>query len=179
MVIDEDGQLRQRTAPRYDVALRDVGPEGWDRVRLHTAAALVGPENVVLAAFLNDCGLVMPEKYGRNVVGTCVLASFSAGIQPYAGPIVLTGWDPFPYGDDVEIRSLTDDLIAAIRLVHGDVRRVLGLDPGSPSAPPQWQEAIRDVAEVVRTGPTPAITVLHDDDVLAFLTRMRGGDRRA
>jgi hypothetical protein len=34
IVIDTDGQLYQRTAPRYDVALRDVGPEGWDRVRL-------------------------------------------------------------------------------------------------------------------------------------------------
>lgn len=40
IVIDEDGQLRQRAAPRYDVALRDVGPEGSDRVSFPAAAAV-------------------------------------------------------------------------------------------------------------------------------------------
>jgi hypothetical protein len=171
VVIDEDGQLRQRTAPNYNVALRDVGPEGWDRVRLHNVAALFGPEQIDMAAFLNDCGLVMPDRYGRNVVGTCVLASFGAGVQPYAGPIVLTGWDPSPDGDDAEIESLTEMQVDAIRVVHADVRRVLGLDPGSPAAPARWQAAMREVADVARTAPTPGPVLLTGEDALMHLRR--------
>lgn len=184
LVIDEDGQLRQRTAPNYNVALRDVGPEGWDRVRLHNAAALAGPEQMDVAAFLNDCGLVMPDSYSRNVVGTCVLASLGAGIQPYAGPIVLTGWDPLPAGEDPEIESLTERQIEAIRLVHHDVQLALGLASGTPglasgspnptTAHRRWRAAMLEVAEVARTGPTPGVVMLTDDDAIEYLRRAGG-----
>lgn len=179
LVCGEDGQLDQRSAPSYDVALRDVGPEGWDRVRLHNAAALFGPEQDA-AAFCNDCGLVMPETYSRNVVGTCLLASLGANVQPYAGPIVLTGWDAMSSGP--EVRALTDEQIAVIRRIHGGIGVALGLAPDTskPSAARRrWWAAMRDVAEVARSGPVQGITMLHDDDALAFLQQLRGGDRHA
>jgi len=177
LVVDEDGQLWQRSAASYDVALRDVGPEGWDRVRLHNTAALCGPGRDV-AAFLNDCGLVLPARYGRNVVGTCLLTSLGAGVQPYAGPIVLTGWNPLPDGD-AEVEGLTEQQVGVIRRVHGEIRVVLGLAPGTPNPSPahqRWRAAMRETAEIARTGPTPGVTMLTDDDALAFM--MRGGGRR-
>lgn len=176
LVIDEDGQLRQRTAPRYDVALRDVGPEGHDRVGFPAAAALVGPENVRLAGYINDVGSLFPDRYTRNVVGTCLLATFGAHVRPYAGPVVLTGWDALSGG--VEVVTLTDGQIAAIRETHTDIRIVLGLAVGTLSrdATRRWQTAMRHVADVARTAPTPATTILHDDDAIAYL---RGGGRHA
>lgn len=176
IVIDEDGQLRQRTAPRYDVALRDVGPEGHDRVGFPAAAALVGPEQVRLAGFVNDVGAQRPSMYNRNLVGTCALATFGAHVRPYFGPVVFTGWDAT--SSDVEIETLTDEQVAAIREVHADIRIVLDLGPGalSRNATPRWQAAMRRVADVVWTAAPPTMTVLHDDDAIAYL---RGGGRRA
>jgi hypothetical protein len=176
LVIDTDGHLYQRTAPRYDVALRDVGPEGWARVRLHTAAEVAGPEHVHLAGFVNDCGLLFPEKYPRNVVGSCLLASVGASPQPYAGPVLLTGWQEDPYGDEPEVRSLTPDQARHARRMHTDLRRVLGLDAGTPSgdAAPRWCRAMRQLAEEVRSGPTPEIRFVTDPaEVLAWLRGTR------
>jgi hypothetical protein len=178
LVIDDDGQIRGRTAPRYDVALREVGPEGSDRVGFPAAAALVGPENLRLAAYVNDSGLLFPDRYSRNLVGSCVLATFGANVQPYAGPVLFVGWDAL--SGEVEIESLSAEQIDSIREVHTDVRIVLGLDDGtlSRNATPRWQAAMAVVAEVVRTGPAPRITVLYDDDALAYVRRAaRGGGR--
>lgn len=176
IVIDEDGQLRQRAAPNYRVALRDVGPEGHDRVSFPAAAALVGPEHVRLAGFVNDVSNLRPDVYGRNLIGSCVLATYGANVRPYAGSIVLTGWEAL--SSDVEIRSLTDEQVTAIRETHTDVRIALGLATGTLSrlATDRWQRAMLGVAEVVRIGPTPTLTVLHDDEALEFL---RGGGRHA
>lgn len=175
IVIDEDGQLRQRSAPRYDVALRDVGPEGHDRVSFPAAAALVGPENVWLAGYVNDCGLLFLDRYPRNVVGTCLLTTFGATVRPYAGPVLLVGWDAL--SGDVEVESLTDNQIGDIRRIHADVRIVLGLAAGTVSrdATPRWRQAMRRVAEIARTGPLPAMTVVHDDDAIVYLRRRAGG----
>ncbi|MER7002239.1 hypothetical protein ABT297_04210 [Dactylosporangium sp. NPDC000555] len=173
LVIDEDGPIRLRTAPRWDVARRDVGPEGWDRVSLPNAAAVYGPEHVTVAGYVNDCSALPGSRYARNLVGSCVLASLGAHARPYMGPVLLVGWDPDPHSADVEIRSLTDEQIAAIRQIHDDVRLVLRLTPGVPSrnATPAWREAMRAVAEIVRTGPAPQMTVLTDDDAMAHLFR--------
>jgi len=170
LVVDPDGQLRQRTAPRYDVALREVGPEGWARVPMHAAA---GPENVHVAGFVNDCGFLFPDRYLRNVVGTCLLVSVGGNVQPYAGPVVLTGWDPEPYSADPEVRSLSEDQVAALRRTHRDIRIVLGLDTGEPSghAVPHWRAAITKVAALAQDAPEPAIRVLTDDEALAWLGR--------
>lgn len=160
LVIDTDGQLYQRSAPRYDVALRDVGPEGWDRVRLHHSRSIGLGD---LAAFVNDCGLLMPERYERG-----------AGPQPYAGPVVLTGWDPNPYSDDPEVRGLLDTQIAALRHIHSDVRRAVGLDHGEPAPGSAWQAAMVEVSAIVRAGPVPPVRVITGEaEVLDWLRRSR------
>lgn len=172
LVIDTDGQLYQRTAPRYDVALRDVGPEGWARVRVDRTPPVLGP----LGAFVNDCGLIMPERYERNVVGACLLVAFGAGQQPYAGPIVITGWqeDPYELSDEPEVRGLNSTQVDILRQVHGDVRKAVGLDQGELAAPQAdgWREAIVELAEMVRTGPVPAVRILTEPaEVEAWLRR--------
>ncbi|MET7395586.1 hypothetical protein ABZS66_19060 [Dactylosporangium sp. NPDC005572] len=174
VIVDEDGQLRQRTAPRYDVALRDVGPEGSDRVGLPNAAAVYGPEHVRTAAYVNGVSALPTSPYQRNLVGSCLLASLGAVVRPYYGPIVIVGWDPEP-GPDVEVVSLTDGQIQGLRQMYDDIRVVLRLVPGRPSglAVPRWQDAMRAVAEHVRTGPAPRLTVLTDDEALAHLLGRR------
>ncbi|MFD0852378.1 hypothetical protein ACFQ07_09095, partial [Actinomadura adrarensis] len=80
-LITVDGALEFRKGNDW----RDqLGPEGRARVRTDEP----------LAGFVNDCGLLFPEKYPRNVVGSLVLVALGAPIQPYAGPVVITGWGP-------------------------------------------------------------------------------------
>ena len=164
IVIDEDGQLRQLSAPRYDVAVRDLGPEGWDQVRLGR------PD---LRGFINDSGMVLPEKYSRNVVGSVLLASLGANIYPYCGPVIITGWDDTS-GDDVEIVGLDERQLMQLRTVHGDIQTVLsGEELAHVRAPATWQAAVREIAEAVQTEPLPTPTVLTGDEALAYLRRGR------
>lgn len=175
LVCDTDGALHDRTAADYRRALDDVGPEGSDRISLPFAQMMFGPGQVHIAAFVNDCGHLMPEKYGRNVVASCLLASIGAGTAFwYAGPVVFTGWDAATGG--VEVRGLTDEQVESIAGMHADVRRLLGIDPGplSPLADQRWQDAIRAYAEFVRSGPVPSAVVLTGDEALAHLRAMRG-----
>jgi hypothetical protein len=166
LVIDQDGQLHERTAANYIDALAEVGPEGWNHVRLASGGCLAG--------FANDCGHVLPDRYRRNVVGSCLLVSTGAHPYPYAGPIVFTGWDPHELYD-VEVRSLTDEQVGALRTMWRDTRVVLGLDDGRPSecAVESWRDAIREYAESVPDAPTPAIQILTDDEALNFLRGRR------
>jgi hypothetical protein len=167
VVIDQDGQLHERTAANYIDALAEVGPEGWNRVRLAASGG-------TLAGFANDCGHVLPDKYRRNVVGSCMLVSTGAHPYPYAGPIVFTGWDPHEL-EDIEVRSLTDEQVGALRTMWRDTRVLLRLDEGrlSDLAKPRWQAAISRYAESVVDAPTPAIQILTDDEALNFLRGRR------
>lgn len=162
IVIEEDGQLYRRSAPSCNVALRDVGPEGWDMVRLGTPS---------LRGFVNDCGMIMPERYGRNVVGSVLLAACGATIYPYCGPVLLAGWiEPA----DCEIVSLTDPQVDDLRTLHRNIQLVLaGQAALAAGAPPRWAAAVREIAEAVQTRPLPTqtVTVMTVDEALAALNR--------
>lgn len=149
IVITADGILHQGGG---ELDLREeLGPEGHVRVRLH-------PESLS-AAFVNDVGLRFPEKYPRNIVGSCVLASLGAPTQPYAGPIVITGWQSENTARGLnEMCSLRIDLEILVG-VHDDVRRALAGE-AVPEAPPGWAQDMCDYAEHLRTCPTPGLTVI-------------------
>ncbi|MEW2250454.1 hypothetical protein AB0907_24310 [Streptomyces sp. NPDC006975] len=147
-IIAADGDLTHHDGDlNWDAV---IGPEGKDRVRLHPSLAV--------AAFVNDVGLYYPDRYPRNVVGSCVLASFGAPVQPYAGPIVFTGWDPAntPLGLS-EICSLPQP-VETLDTVHGDVLKALAKQTPRELSP-SWAESMREIAEHVRTAPTPGITL--------------------
>lgn len=126
-----------------------IGPEGKARVNLPGLAA---------AGWVNDVGLFYPKRYPRNVVGSCVLAAFGANVQPYAGPIVLTGWNPVNTARGLlEIESLPKP-VETLDTVHGDVLKALaGQTPREMS--PSWAEQIREIADHARTAPTPGVTI--------------------
>ncbi|MGW1796862.1 hypothetical protein ACWCQN_12835 [Streptomyces sp. NPDC001984] len=126
-----------------------VGPEGPARVRL---------PGLTVSGWVNDVGHRFPDRYPRNITGSCVLVALGAAIQPYAGPVVFTGWD-----DDntalglLEICPLPQP-VAALDNIHGAVLKALaGQTPRELS--PSWAEQIREIAEHVRTAPTPTLTV--------------------
>ncbi|MEV5450011.1 hypothetical protein [Streptomyces sp. NPDC052535] len=139
-VIAADGELTHHEGhPDWDTV---IGPEGKARVYLPGAA---------VAGWVNDIGLLDPKHYPRNVVGSCVLATLGARVQPYAGPVVFTGWHPF-----TEIGPLPDP--GFLDIVHGDVLKALaGQTPRAMS--PSWAQHMREIAEHARTGPVPGITV--------------------
>jgi hypothetical protein len=146
LVIEEDGSVHDRSAPDWWAALDDVGPEGWNRVQLTRD----------LAAFINDCGLILP-KYGRNPVGGALLHCLGAQPIPYAGPIVLAGWDQLrTYEDESEVVSLTDLQVAAVGLLANWVASIV---TGSTVVSGAGVDAVQAAAEIVRTGSVPGFTV--------------------
>jgi hypothetical protein len=171
IVVDTDGQLHVRDATATSRAVTaEVGPEGWALVHLRSALGMFNG----LMGWANDCGHLFPEKYPRNVVGSCLLVTMGASGQPYAGPIVVTGWDAD--SDGPEIRDLTEAQTQLVTGVHGDVQRALagwgtvGMLAG-PMAD-EWAQSMRDLAEQVRTAPTPTMTFLADEDAIEHLRRM-------
>lgn len=163
LLVDEDGQLHEKTAPDYRVALVDCGPEGWDRQSL----------GFPITAFLNDCGLVMPDRYRRCVVAACMMVALGAPARAYAGPVVFTGWDP--HTNDVEVCSLSNRSVELLRALHADVRRVVGLDEGDELTviTPDAREEIRGYAEWLPTAPYQGIEVLGGADALDALRGVR------
>lgn len=149
-----------------------VGPEGWARVPL--------PNRWRMAAFVNDCGLLSPETYPRNIIGSCLACSFGAKPYPLAGTVVFTGWDPSATErDEIEARPLTTQQEEYLSRCHGDIRRALGLDPDplDPARHPlaRWNAKVREFAEFVKTTQTPGWTILTGDDALAHLRTKRDG----
>ncbi|MCQ9178736.1 hypothetical protein KMT30_06760 [Streptomyces sp. IBSBF 2953] len=147
-VITPDGTLSHHDGEPDWQAL--IGVEGKTRVRLHSSLAVAG--------WVNDVGLLRPKDYPFNVVGSCVLASLGANVQPYNGNVVFTGWNPAntPLGL-LEMGSLPKP-VEFLDTVHGDVHKALaGLTPRELS--PSWAEQMREVAEHCRTAPTPTLTV--------------------
>lgn len=127
-----------------------------------------------MSGFVNDCGLLAPEQYPRNVVGSVVLGTFGAAQHPYAGPVVITGWKQ---PADWEIRSLADAQVEELSRCLSDVRRVLGLEPGDPSGRggPAWAADVRAFAAAIPTVPTSGIRVLTGQDALNALLGRQGG----
>jgi hypothetical protein len=165
VVIAADGALtHHQETPTLERINTAVGPEGWARVKLGYP---------VLSGFVNDCGLLAPDLYARNPVGACVLARLGASQQPYAGPVVITGWDDNPHGDDLEIRPLGSHQASALGAIHRQVVAALeGTESGSELA-----TGLRAYAEHVRSAPAPLMESVQVES-LEDLRRLLGGDRR-
>lgn len=169
-VCDVDGALYLRTVSGVGWLAQieqEVGPEGFATVRIRS-----GPYVGQLAGYVNDCGLVLPDKYARNAVGTCLLASLGASVQPYAGPVVITGWDDSSW-DEIEIRDVSDALIPVVEQVHADIRIALGLDVGRDvlgDHRSEWAATMRQLATWAADAPVPAMQIITDlNDIRAHL----------
>lgn len=141
--IDTDGQLHMRDGD----PLAHFKAHGHAQVRLTRALPIRG--------WVSDCGLILPDVYARNPVGAAMLCTLGAGIQPYAGPVVITGWDDYK-----EVVPLRGDEVLYLPILCRDVRIAIGLDPGEVIAPDgrdmtEWAEQVREIAEIARNGEAP------------------------
>ncbi|MGW0574799.1 hypothetical protein ACWD25_02285 [Streptomyces sp. NPDC002920] len=144
-IIAPNGDLTHHNGePDWDAV---VGPEGKARVHLPRLA---------LAGWVNDVGLRYPKRYPRNIVGSCLLATLGAPIRPYAGPVVVTGWNPSNTALGLlEIEPLPNS--EHLDVVLGAIQKALvGQTPRDFT--PSWAESMREIAEHVRTAPTPGLT---------------------
>ncbi|MFG3439881.1 hypothetical protein ACGF0J_21760 [Nonomuraea sp. NPDC047897] len=132
----------------------ELGPEGPAQVRLPSFGAIP-----VWSGWVNDDGhrLGLP----RNLVGGLVLTGLGASVWPYAGPIAITGWDL--HGLPTEVCDLDDDQITTIRDCHTDARAAMAGAPGL-----RFRRA-REVAEKMRTAPTPSLTIMSGAELLEYL----------
>jgi len=166
MVCAADGTLVEKDEQGVAQKLinREVGEPGFD----------IAWHGLGISAFVNDVGHL--SGLPRNVVGTCLLASVVARrcrwTTPLAGPIVITGWvdEPWP-SEEPETRSLTNEQVSMLRLVHADLRVLLGLDEGdlSEDAQPGWQQLMRELADFTAAAPAPTIQVLTGGEALNYL----------
>jgi hypothetical protein len=154
-LIDNDGELHIKDG-EYRA---EVGPEGPAAVNIPPMTWAPVPW---FRGWVNDCGLVpgFEETYPRNLIGGLVLISMGAGAQPYAGPVVITGWDLRGHGDGPETRDLGDDQIAMIREIHADARRAMAGEAG------ESLDSARAVAEWMRSAPAPGINIISGADFL-------------
>lgn len=161
-VVDIEGTLTIRPDRATREAVNAVMPGGWwDMVRLHLRPDLFG--------FVDDSGHV--TGLPRNPVGAVMLAYLGANAigNPYAGPVVITGWqEP---SDGSEIRDLTGAQVEFLRERHAQLSDVLA--GGELWFSPDHREGIRQYAEFVRTAPSPETVIITDPaEVLNYL---RGG----
>lgn len=165
-VVDTDGAYGIReSASREQFLFTDVdtvvGVGGHSRVRLGS--------DFMMAGYVNDCGLVSGLE--RNVVGGVLLAVLGAARQPYAGPVVLVGWNPAATVlGELEVQSLMEVQLGAVRSIVSDIRIVLGMDEGTPVHDDLlWAAGVRTFAEYVRTGEAPTMRVVSGDDAVAHM----------
>ena len=83
--------------------------------------------------------------------------------QPYAGPVVITGY-VYPQPGEEEggwPEDLSPPAVRAVREIHAAVQAVLAGDEpvAAPWATPAWAADIAGLAQEVRTGPTPGLTL--------------------
>lgn len=146
-IISEEGELSFTDwHPGAHAFRKYLGEDGFDGVPFAIATDMRG--------WVSDTGLLMPERYRRNPVGACMLIALGAGVQPYAGPVAITGFERFPEPDPVDIterqRVLLLDLYAAVSSV------VLHGLPSSYGG--EWDKAVRGYAGNVMTDdPAPVI----------------------
>lgn len=147
IVITEDGALEVR---EDGDPLAAVGPEGSSRVGLH-------PAYRGIAAWVNDCGLVLPDRYRRNVVGSALLASMGARLMPYAGPVVITNWC-----QDHEVEGLCPEYQRPVERAHEVIVAVLaGQAPDDEDR--EWAQQIREYAATVPTADAPTVRIITGD----------------
>jgi hypothetical protein len=108
-----------------------------------------------MIGWASDVGLLMPERFNRNPVASCVLKSLGAAKQPYAGPIVITG---FLYDEWGELLDLTEIQRSEIENLDQAVRAVLANQPIPDEVEdyldlhPTWSDATRAYADQVVNG---------------------------
>lgn len=143
LLLTTDGDLRSRDG---DYAA-ELGAHGVAHVWLH--------QRRPLHAMVPDSGLLFPELYPANPVGTVLLVSLGAPRQPYAGPVVLTGWDAC-----AEVIGLDEGSVTLLELLHGRIRGALADDSPVPKTAllRDWGRDVRAIAEYARTGHLPPPT---------------------
>jgi hypothetical protein len=109
-------------------------------------------------------------------------------MQPYAGPVVITGWED-TYGQSDEIRDLTALQVSKLGFVLDGAQSVLHHDPdGSWAAvalgtwlpgwfPSDMHQRMTRYAETVLSDPDPQTEMLYDEDAMAWLTRRAAGSQ--
>lgn len=167
VLIDNDGELHVKNGS-YDEIRELFQPEGSSGVRLPSDST------GGFRGLVNDVSMLDPERFPRNIVGSLTLISLYASHQPYAGPIVITGFVTPVYSDPEHV-SLDDDQVRLIRSIHADIRAALaGEGPPNPSeyTKATW-EAYRAtvvlMAEQLRDMPTRGVQILTGNDAAAFL----------
>lgn len=173
-LIDTDGAIHMRTGN----FAREFGEDGPSQVNLSAS-------QLPIAGWVGDCSLITPD-VPRNQVGAAVLCCLGAGVQPYAGPIVVTGFAVRSYEADVcDLDRYTADYLPRL---HQQVRIALGLDTDRlpENLPEMWAERVREIAEIARSGGVPPIRIRSGDrteevaaadreGVQAAIQRMFGG----
>lgn len=147
VVITADGVLHvEAGSPTMEKIYEFVGPEGWARAFPHREYGA--------AAWVNDCALLFPDRYPRNVVGSCVIASIGAVQQPYAGTMVITG---YAFDEDGWPEELPADTFATVRALHAAVSDIVAGTLGEAPhwASPEWPAEIAKFAAAVRDAETP------------------------
>ncbi|MCW2918544.1 MAG: hypothetical protein JWN52_6612 [Actinomycetia bacterium] len=150
-LIDTDGALHMLSGD----FTAEFGADGTARVNLSAS-------QLPIAGWVGDCSLVMPD-VPRNSVGAAVLCCLGAGIQPYAGPVVITGFVTYPYEPDAcDLDAYTADYLPRL---HRDVRVALGLDSGElpVNLLEEWAVQVREIAETARAGSVPPIRISRGD----------------
>lgn len=151
---DNDGVLRVHDRrPTRELAEELTGEMGLNRIPLARGNRMIG--------WANDVGLLMPERFHRNPVASCVLASLGAAKQPYAGPVVITGFLYDEWGELLDLteiqRSEIENLDQAVRHtlasvpIPAEVESYLDLHPG-------WADSMRAYADQVVSGAVPPVT---------------------
>lgn len=148
IVVDVDGQMHVRdTQPTLDAIRREVGEPGFDQIRLRVPGR----------GFVNDVGHV--QGLPRNVVGSVLLLVCGAAELPYAGPVVVTGWDRHAW--ESEVLPLRPDVLDALRDLHTDIRHALDGDQAAGTecrwCTPEWQAEVRRAAIWMTAAPTPTL----------------------
>lgn len=159
VTIDVDGTFTVHAAAPTSETIREHVAGWWDMVRLPYPVGR-------MRAFVNDDGHLVGLP--RNIVGSLLLIACGAGHQPYAGTIVITGWD-----DDTEIEPLDGPNLHVVQELHRDLTAALAGEPVDGDVPAEWPEAARSSAEVLKSVPKPAIRILSAEDAVRFLM----GDR--
>ena len=173
LVIGDDEQGTLHVRDQFDemgeFIDRELGVGGSEHAALGRDWQSIG-----VRAYVNGCSLTMTDRFRRNVIGGCVIATMGARQQPYAGPIVLAGWDyaATAYGE-LEPRPLRGEVVEGIRSLAGQVRAVVLRDEIPPGCPgPEWAAEIRAYAEVIRTGEVDPVLWVTGDAALDALRRM-------
>lgn len=136
IVIAEDGALTVETSN----PLAPYKEHGWNFVYTR--------EHPCLRGFVSDRGFELAINYGRNPVGSVLLMCLGAGVQPYAGPVTITGWHAVK-----EVTALGDGGLDYVTHLHDNVIAALTDQPlvwpdlhSDAEHADAWVGAVREIA---------------------------------